>query len=306
MEYLITLKVLKIYRIIRIIYLGWHEAGAISQMEDVKRSRMSLYLDILYCFKKFYIFSTQYKANRMWALSEVERKETGMTIGAGNKKKDNWKIDYYSNRSFLSKYTNRKYDTTPWLKKIRLKAYTKRYNLGENCVIQFNVEFSREHMLDGTLKVGKDVLFAKNVYIDYSGDVTIHDGVRISNGVVIESHSHSIKMIHAPAIPGHLVIEEGVKILSRAFIAETCHRIGRHARIGAESYVRNNVPPYAIVIGNPAKIVGFVYNPEEMAAFEHDMYDESNRTQVDSYKSIYNRYYKENVNNVSNIVKIKA
>ena len=97
-----------------------------------------------------------------------------------------------------------------------------------------------------------------------------------------------------------------MKILSRAYIADTCHRIGRHARIGAQSCVRNNVPPYAIVMGNPAKIVGFVYTPEEMENFEIDNYADDNRTSIETYTREYQRYYKDNAKELAHFVKLKA
>ena len=42
--------------------------------------------------------------------------------------------------------------------------------------------------------------------------------------------------------------------------------IGDGAIIGAGSVVRHDIPPYAIVAGNPARVAGFRFSPEEIKA----------------------------------------
>jgi virginiamycin A acetyltransferase len=44
-------------------------------------------------------------------------------------------------------------------------------------------------------------------------------------------------------------------------------KIGDGAVIGTNSVVRKNVPPYAIVMGNPASIVGFRFSEEKIKKF---------------------------------------
>lgn len=67
--------------------------------------------------------------------------------------------------------------------------------------------------------------------------------------------------------------------------------IGRGAIIGAGSYVRMNIPPYAVVIGNPAKIIGFVANPEDIANMEMKMYDSDDRYPIEKLERNYKKYY---------------
>lgn len=42
--------------------------------------------------------------------------------------------------------------------------------------------------------------------------------------------------------------------------------IGDGAIVGAGSVVRSNIPPYAIAVGNPARVAGFRFPPEQIAA----------------------------------------
>ena len=254
---------------------------------------------MLSCFINYYLFSNQYKKNKIWNLPKEERKELLSKIGNANRKRDAWVDNEYENRKFLRKYTSRKYQCKDSLIKKRLIAYTKRYNLGKNCIFQYNVEFARSHGLDGTLTVGNNVLFAKNVFIDYSGEVVICDNVKISAGVVIESHKHEF----APgakvqkAIPTKIVIEDGVWIGQHAIICEDSKRIGRYAQIGAGAVVRNPIPPYAIVVGNPAKIVGFLFTPEEVRQFEENKYPD-NPTDISKYEVIYHKYFIERIKTI--------
>jgi UDP-2-acetamido-3-amino-2,3-dideoxy-glucuronate N-acetyltransferase len=60
-------------------------------------------------------------------------------------------------------------------------------------------------------------------------------------------------------------IERGASIGANATILSGL-RIGRRAMIGAGSVVTRSVPPFAIVIGNPARIVGYVDGESHITA----------------------------------------
>ena len=98
-------------------------------------------------------------------------------------------------------------------------------------------------------------------------------------------------------------IGEGVKILSNAYISDTCHVIGRYARIGAGTYVRSNVPRYAIMMGNPAKIIGFLYSPEEMVEFEKKKFEDNDRTSIEQYENDYKKYFSSRVREIRTFIK---
>lgn len=279
-------------RLSQIFLYGWKDAGEISNFTDVKKSKIAIFIDILICFKDYYLFSNQYKKFKIWNLPIEERKELLSKIGKANRKRDLWIDNEFENRIFLKKFTSRKYQCSDSLIKKRLKAYTNRYHLGKNCILQYNVEFARAHELDGSLTVGEKVFFAKNVFIDYSGDVVISDNVKLSAGVTIESHRHEFTpgAKKYKSIPTKIVIEDGVWIGQQAIICENCKRIGRYAQIGAGAVVRNPIPPYAIVIGNPAKIVGFIFTPQEMREFE-EIHFPNSLTDIEKYESDYNKLF---------------
>ena len=73
-----------------------------------------------------------------------------------------------------------------------------------------------------------------------------------------------------------VIVEEDVRIGANVTIL--CGvTIGRGAIIGAGTVIRKNIPRYSIVIGNPAKIVKFVFAPEEIVEHEQNLYPESER-----------------------------
>ena len=294
---------LKRKRYCQVIKYGWTDARKIAK--ETGNSWLREYYYLLMCFFKHYVFSNQYTNNKLWALSSEDRGALAHDIGKRNIQHDNWAIDKYKNRKFITKWSSVKWGCSRKRLQRRKIAYTKQFNAGDGLIVQHNVDIHREHYLEGTIKIGNNVLFAKNVFIDYSGELIIHDNVGLANGVIIETHTHNIeKDKGGDAIPGKLEIAEGVKILSRAYIADTCHYIGRHARIGAGTYVRNNIPPYAIVIGNPAKIVGFLYSPEEMTKFEETRYSIEKRTPIDMYEKQYEKYYLKKMKDIRGFIKL--
>lgn len=60
----------------------------------------------------------------------------------------------------------------------------------------------------------------------------------------------------------HLTIGNDVWIGANAIILPGCENIGDGACIGAGSIVTKDVPPYAIVVGNPAKILRYRFDKE--------------------------------------------
>ena len=276
-------------RIKQVRQYGWKDAKEIAPLAN--KGKVAVWLDIISCFRKYYIFSNQYKAKEAWKLNDKEREQLLKPLGEKNRYRDDWTVWKYENAAFIDKYSSVKYGSDPKLYNERLKEYMRRYNMGEGAKVSNNVTIERNHYLEGSIKIGKNVMLSKNVYIDYSGELIIQDDVSIANGVIIETHTHLINKKGAPPVPGRLLIENGVSILARAYVADTCHFIGRYAGIGAGSYIRGNVLPYSIMIGNPAKIVGFKYSPEEMVEFEKNIFPENERTDIEKYRHNYKKYF---------------
>lgn len=80
-----------------------------------------------------------------------------------------------------------------------------------------------------------------------------------------------------------IIVEEDVWIGIHVTLLSGAH-IGRGAIIGAGAVIRKPIPPYAVVIGNPARIVKFKWSIEEILEHENKLYDESERLSIEQLK----------------------
>lgn len=294
-----------ISRFRQVAHYAWKQSKDLSV--ETGKSRLSLFFDMLRCYRKYLMWTNQYIKEKYYLKSSEEREEIGRKYYEAGQIRDAWQKDFRENREFLIKYSDIKYEKAS-LREKRNKAYTKRYNAGKHLFVEYDVHLSRQHYLEGTISIGDNVLLAKHVFIDYSGDLIIHDGVKISDGVSIETHSHPAFTSTESGVSQkeHLEIDDHVNIGTRAIITESCHKIGRYAKIGAGSVVRGNIPPYAIVMGNPAKIIKFIYKPEEMVAFEETRYKEEDQTPLNIYTRNYKNYYLDNLKEITSYIKQKV
>lgn len=80
--------------------------------------------------------------------------------------------------------------------------------------------------------------------------------------------------------------------------------IGRGAIIGAGSVCRFDIPPYAIVIGNPAKVVGFKFSPDKIIEHEEGLYRKEERLSLQYLEENYKKYFLSRIHEISEFAKI--
>lgn len=249
---------------LRVLYYGWKESGKISKKSNVNKSQLSIYLDMISCFKKYQTIHSQYSNYEMYKLSDAEKNDVGNQLKEKNKQRDEWEKVYFKNIKFLNKWTKLKWEKSSLQRNKRKKAYTKYFGLGKNCTVQYNVKFICEHNSVGELKVGENVLLARGCDIDYTGDLVIGNGVAISEGVKILTHSHDV--FHSKdeselipfsnrAFATPLEIGDNARIGAHAIIMPGVSSIGECAFISAGAVVTKSVPPRVVVAGNPAQTV---------------------------------------------------
>lgn len=121
--------------------------------------------------------------------------------------------------------------------------------IGEKCNIGQNVMISPEVVL------GKNVKVQNNVSI-YTG-VTCEDDVFLGPSMVFTNVTNPRSAVNRRGQYSKTNVGKGVSIGANATIV--CgHDIGEFAFIGAGAVVTKSVPPYALVIGNPARQVGWM------------------------------------------------
>lgn len=254
---------MNLHRLNQVLMYGWeHSYIANKELNGGKVNRLKIYFDMLHCYFKYNIWSNNYLSEKFHTLDKIQQNNIGKQYREKGKIRDEWRKDFAANRRFMHKYMDFKYELEHNREK-RIRAYTKRYNIGKNLAIEYDVHLSRQHYLPGTISIGNNVLLAKHVFIDYSGHVVIKDNVSITSDVIILSHDHTIFTDNTilkkegTAYQTNLVIEEGVVISSRAIILPTCNYIGKNSRIGAGAVVKNNVPDNTLVATKPAKMISF-------------------------------------------------
>lgn len=126
------------------------------------------------------------------------------------------------------------------------------------------------HVLPGA-RIGRGCNICDNVFVEndviVGDDVTLKcgvqlwDGVRLGDGVFVGpnatfTNDRFPRSKQYPESFAQTVLEDGVSIGANATILPGL-RIGAGAMVGAGAVVTRNVPPNAIVVGNPAVIIGY-------------------------------------------------
>lgn len=99
-----------------------------------------------------------------------------------------------------------------------------------------------------------------------------------------------------------VVVEEDVWIGANVTIMAGV-TVGRGSIIGAGSVCRKNIPPYSIVVGNPAKVVGFKFKPEEIIEHEAILYPKEERLPLETLEKNYNKYFINNMQEIKSYLK---
>ena len=133
--------------------------------------------------------------------------------------------------------------------------------IGEKCNIGQNVVVSPEVVL------GKNVKVQNNVSI-YTG-VICEDDVFLGPSMVFTNVINPRSAVNRRGQYARTLVKKGASIGANATIV--CgNDIGEYAFIGAGAVVTKYVPPYALVVGNPAKQIGW------MSAYGHRLnFDEN-------------------------------
>lgn len=134
--------------------------------------------------------------------------------------------------------------------------------------------------------VGKFTSIAKGVCI-YTRN---HPYERPSTSPFFYSVSFSNGLVKDTVDFGKLTIGNDVWIGQYAVILPSCHRIGDGVVIGAGSIVTKDVPDYAIVVGNPARIIKYRFDEKTISVLKKskwwDMSIEELKAKNECFQSI--------------------
>jgi len=99
-----------------------------------------------------------------------------------------------------------------------------------------------------------------------------------------------LSMSHVNDIERTIVVEEDCWVGARAILLSKAH-ICRGAVVSAGAIVTKEVPPYAVVAGVPAKIVGVRFTLEQVLQHERILYPKEERLEESYLTNLFNEKY---------------
>lgn len=167
------------------------------------------------------------------------------------------------------------------------------YYVNEFAVVDDNVEIGEgtkiwhfSHIQSGS-KIGKQCVFGQNVnvgnnviigdYCKVQNNVSIYEGVTLENYVFCGPSMVFTNVLDPkckyPQVGAQFyiktLVKEGASIGANATIV--CgHTLGKHCMIGAGTVVTKDVPDYALVIGIPGRVVGWVSEAGKKLKFDEN------------------------------------
>ena len=163
----------------------------------------------------------------------------------------------------------------------------------------------------------KNIWLGDNVSIDWNSVlycdcakfiIKDNSGAAVGLTVVTGNHVQRIGKLHDEDndnLEGKdVIVEEDVWIAANVTLLAGTH-IGRGAIIGAGSVLRGcNVPPYSIVVGNPAKVVGFKWTVEEIIEHERIAYQPESRINEELLQKNYKKYFLDRIKEIKEFTRI--
>lgn len=116
--------------------------------------------------------------------------------------------------------------------------------------------------------------------------------------VVIIGGNHNTRMIGSFMSDVHekeigddadVSIADDVWIGARTIVLKGV-KIGRGAIVGAGSVLTKDVPPYAVMVGNPAKLTKFRWTPETIVRHEEQLYSVAERIPLEDLRAVQAGY----------------
>lgn len=167
-------------------------------------------------------------------------------------------------------------------------------NIGKNTRVWAFV-----HVLPGAV-IGEDCNLCDQVFIEndviVGNRVTIKSGVQLWDGITLEddvfvgpnaafTNDPFPRSKQYPEAFSRTVIRKGASIGANATILPGI-TIGQYAMVGAGTVVTKDVPPFAIVVGNPARITGYVNSDDRHKRDTKSPAQEGEHTSVVSVKGV--------------------
>lgn len=136
-----------------------------------------------------------------------------------------------------------------------------------NCVIGKGCNIGQNVVVSPGVELGNNVKIQNNVSI-YTG-VKCEDDVFLGPSMVFTNVINPRSAVNRRDQYSETIVKKGASIGANATIV--CgNNIGKYALIGAGAVVTKNVPDFALLVGNPAKQLGWVSEYGHRLVFDSD------------------------------------
>jgi UDP-2-acetamido-3-amino-2,3-dideoxy-glucuronate N-acetyltransferase len=130
--------------------------------------------------------------------------------------------------------------------------------IGQNCVIGQNVSVGARAVIGDSCKVQNNVSIYDDVIIE--NDVFCGPSMVFTNVLTPRAH------VNRKSEYSRTLVRRGATLGANCTVV--CgHEVGEYAMVGAGAVVTRNVPPHALVVGNPARQMGWVCHCGERLHF---------------------------------------
>lgn len=136
-----------------------------------------------------------------------------------------------------------------WLRKFYLIFF--RMKIGKGSTVNMSCCIISPHKI----KVGRDCHLNRRCFLDGRGRIIIGDSVSISHNVSIVTGGHDVASINFGGVFKPIIVKNYVWIGMNSTLLQGI-TIGEGAVIAAGAVVTKDVPPYTIVGGIPARMIG--------------------------------------------------
>lgn len=136
--------------------------------------------------------------------------------------------------------------------------------------------------------------------IIYNGTFVIKKYSVLAYGCTIVTGNHTptvgiplseLVHTHINDVENDVVIEEDVWCGANVTLLSGAH-IGRGAVVGANSLVNKPIPPYAVVVGSPSRIIASKFTLEQILQHEKKLYPENERLSYQYLSDLFSTYFK--------------
>ena len=195
--------------------------------------------------------------------------------------------------------------------KIRSYYYTSRLGYcGKNVFIKKPNTYSNLH----------NIYMEDDTHIDYGmnflsagGKFTMKKGSGAAPGLTVVTGTHVRELgepfkingisKHKGDKEGDIIVGENVWIGTNVTLLYGAN-IGRESVLGAGTVCSTPIPPYSIVKGNPSKIVGFIFTPEEIVEHEKILYPEEERIPLEILEKNYEKYFLKRLKEIKEFTRL--